>query len=101
MFESNYIEARGNRVKINDFGLQTVQKMLEFCETDNIKEFNGYECELFGIAHKYHVNDLLNFICNKMVKNVSSRNFDSCLQLAKMYDLNDFKEWLLKTSFSK
>uniref|UniRef100_A0AC35FHT0 BTB domain-containing protein n=1 Tax=Panagrolaimus sp. PS1159 TaxID=55785 RepID=A0AC35FHT0_9BILA len=101
MFESSFTEACENRVKINDFEPQTVQKMLEFCETDDIKEFNGYECELFGIAHKYLMNDLMSFICDKMVINVSFRNFDSYLQLAQMYDLNDFKEWLLKTSFSK
>uniref|UniRef100_A0A914QEA5 BTB domain-containing protein n=1 Tax=Panagrolaimus davidi TaxID=227884 RepID=A0A914QEA5_9BILA len=95
MFESTI----QNFVEITDFRYEVLQKMVEFCETDDIKEVKGYECELFKAAHKYQMNDLMEFSVEKMSENASSSNIFSYLQLAKTYNLKDFEEWCMQFAF--
>ena len=59
MLESNMIEANENRMEIIEFEPKVVEKMLEFCETDKIRNFENLEEEVFKIAHKYQIKDLM------------------------------------------
>uniref|UniRef100_A0A914Q027 BTB domain-containing protein n=1 Tax=Panagrolaimus davidi TaxID=227884 RepID=A0A914Q027_9BILA len=46
-------------IEITDFKSEVVQKMIEFCESHNIKDVNGCEDELFKISHKLQIPDLM------------------------------------------
>uniref|UniRef100_A0A914PPL7 BTB domain-containing protein n=1 Tax=Panagrolaimus davidi TaxID=227884 RepID=A0A914PPL7_9BILA len=95
MFEST----TENFVEINEFEVETVQKMIEFCETDNIKDVNGCESDLFKIAHKFQIPDLMEFAVEKMSENANTSNIFGYLQLAINYKLKDFEEWCMKFAF--
>uniref|UniRef100_A0A914QVW6 BTB domain-containing protein n=1 Tax=Panagrolaimus davidi TaxID=227884 RepID=A0A914QVW6_9BILA len=95
MFEST----TQNFVEITDFQFEVLQKMIEFCETDDIKGVNGYECELFKAAHKYQMNDLMDFVVEKMSEDADDSNIFSYLQLAKKYELKEFEKWCMKFAF--
>uniref|UniRef100_A0AC34F849 BTB domain-containing protein n=1 Tax=Panagrolaimus sp. ES5 TaxID=591445 RepID=A0AC34F849_9BILA len=86
----------GNFLEISDFKAVIIQKMVEFSETDEIKDFKGYEQELFKIAHKYQIPDLMEFVVEKMSENADPSNIASYLQLAKDYKLKDFEEWCMQ-----
>jgi hypothetical protein len=86
-------------VEIDEFEAEPVQKMIEFCETDNIKDVNGYESDLFKMAHKYQMNDLMEFAIEKMSENANISNIFNYRQLAINYKLKDFEEWCMKFAF--
>ena len=53
---NNFKETRENRMIIEDFDSETVEKMIEFFHTDRIKGFEGKE--LYKISDKYQIKSL-------------------------------------------
>ena len=59
MFESGMKEAKENAMDIPDFDYDVIKKMIDFCETDAVPTFQGLEEDVFKIAHKYNIQDLM------------------------------------------
>lgn len=59
MGSSNFKEGQENRVNIDDFEPEIIEKMIEFCETDKIEESQGYELGLYKIARKYQIESFM------------------------------------------
>uniref|UniRef100_A0AC34FP07 BTB domain-containing protein n=1 Tax=Panagrolaimus sp. ES5 TaxID=591445 RepID=A0AC34FP07_9BILA len=59
MFENDMKEKSDISVEIIEFKPEIVEKMVEYCENDFIKEHKDFEEELFKIAHKYQIFDLM------------------------------------------
>jgi antitoxin component of MazEF toxin-antitoxin module len=96
MFETEMKESFENCVIIKEFEPKIVEKMIEFCQTNTINEIENEEENLFKIAHKYQISDLMNFAVEKMAENISTENIQSRLQLATLYDLKAFKKWYMQ-----
>uniref|UniRef100_A0AC34GTQ8 AP-2 complex subunit sigma n=1 Tax=Panagrolaimus sp. ES5 TaxID=591445 RepID=A0AC34GTQ8_9BILA len=59
MFASNMKESIENRVRIPDFKAEIVEKMIEFCETDKVKNSKKIETDLYTIAQKYQMSSFI------------------------------------------
>ena len=59
MFDSGMKEAQENSMEINEFEPAIIEKMVEFCQTETIAAFDGQEEEVFKIAHKYQIQELM------------------------------------------
>uniref|UniRef100_A0A914Q9E0 Uncharacterized protein n=1 Tax=Panagrolaimus davidi TaxID=227884 RepID=A0A914Q9E0_9BILA len=88
-------ENTDNAVEIKEFKPEIVEKMIEFRENDDIKEYKNYEADLFKIAHKYEMIKLTDFAIEKMAENLSVDYAESRLQIANLYGLKDFKKWCM------
>uniref|UniRef100_A0A914PNT1 BTB domain-containing protein n=1 Tax=Panagrolaimus davidi TaxID=227884 RepID=A0A914PNT1_9BILA len=95
-FKDMFKAVTSDMTEITDAKPKVVQKMVEFCETDNIKEYEGYEDELLKLAHKYQIPDLVEFAVEKMSESANSENIFYYHQLALHYKLNNFEEWCKK-----
>ena len=52
-------EAHTDRLVVADCDPMAVQKMVEFCETNAIADFGGFEVELYKIASTYQIAELM------------------------------------------
>uniref|UniRef100_A0A914YW47 BTB domain-containing protein n=1 Tax=Panagrolaimus superbus TaxID=310955 RepID=A0A914YW47_9BILA len=95
MFETNMKETTDNVVEIPDFEFNIVQKMVEFCENNTILDCEGLEAEIFKIANKYLMDDLMEFAVTKMTDQASKENIKDYIELAKSFDLKEFEKWLM------
>ena len=59
MFEVDMKEALENRMEIPDFEPVVVQTMIEFCENDKVEDLHKLTEDVFKIAHKYQIEDLM------------------------------------------
>uniref|UniRef100_A0A914QRU3 BTB domain-containing protein n=1 Tax=Panagrolaimus davidi TaxID=227884 RepID=A0A914QRU3_9BILA len=100
MFETDMKEKVQNVVEITDFEAKIVQKLVEFCETDTVENLESCEIELFKIAHKYRIQELMDFAVGKMSENFTIAKIFEYLRLADLYtnELDDLKEWCLKVA---
>uniref|UniRef100_A0A914QSV1 BTB domain-containing protein n=1 Tax=Panagrolaimus davidi TaxID=227884 RepID=A0A914QSV1_9BILA len=96
MFEAEMKEKFENFVEIKEFAPKIVEKMIEFCETDNIKDLEDSEDDLFKIAHLYQIQQLMYFAVEKMAENIKNEKIVEYIQLANLYDLHEFKDWCLQ-----
>ena len=55
---NNFKETLENRMLIEDFDSETVEKMMEFLHTGKIKDFEGKEAELYKVSDKYQIKSL-------------------------------------------
>uniref|UniRef100_A0A914Y2C7 BTB domain-containing protein n=1 Tax=Panagrolaimus superbus TaxID=310955 RepID=A0A914Y2C7_9BILA len=92
-------EKSDNCVEIIEFNPEIVEKMIEFCESDDIKEYENCEEDLFKIAHKYEILVLMEFAVEKMAESLSFSNIEARLQIANLYDLKEFKKWCMQFVF--
>uniref|UniRef100_A0A914QEK3 BTB domain-containing protein n=1 Tax=Panagrolaimus davidi TaxID=227884 RepID=A0A914QEK3_9BILA len=98
MFETDMKEKVQNVVEIADFEAKIVQKLVEFCETDTVENLESCEIELFKIAHKYRIQELMDFAVEKMSEDITIAKIPEYLRLADLYtnELDDLKEWCRK-----
>uniref|UniRef100_A0AC34F524 BTB domain-containing protein n=1 Tax=Panagrolaimus sp. ES5 TaxID=591445 RepID=A0AC34F524_9BILA len=95
MFDSNMKETAENVVEIPDFEFNIVKKMVEFCENNTIIDCKGSEIEIFKIANKYLMDDLMEFAITQMADHASKDNIKEYIELAKFYHLKEFEKWLM------
>ena len=55
---TKFREAQENRMLIKEFDAKTMEKMVEFIHSDEIKDFEGKEAELYKISDKYQIKSL-------------------------------------------
>uniref|UniRef100_A0A914NDI0 BTB domain-containing protein n=1 Tax=Meloidogyne incognita TaxID=6306 RepID=A0A914NDI0_MELIC len=90
MFEQkNMKEARSGRIKIVDSSPECFKAMLEYFYSGEIdkKTIEKYSEDLFSVAHKYEVKQLMQICENYMAANIDATNFGKRCSYAELYRL--------------
>uniref|UniRef100_A0AC35GTK4 BTB domain-containing protein n=1 Tax=Panagrolaimus sp. PS1159 TaxID=55785 RepID=A0AC35GTK4_9BILA len=90
MFASNMKEAIENRVRIPDFKAEIVEKMIEFCETDKVKNSKKIETDLYTIAQKYQMNSFIKYSLQLLIDTMSFENACERLLVGLKYSDKEF-----------
>uniref|UniRef100_A0A914QCT1 BTB domain-containing protein n=1 Tax=Panagrolaimus davidi TaxID=227884 RepID=A0A914QCT1_9BILA len=94
MLESNFREAEENLVEITDNEPEIVEKMIEFCETDEIEITEGFEYELYQIAHKYQIDSFIKYTRDLLKSTLTFENTAERLKLAMICSDETLKAFL-------
>uniref|UniRef100_A0A914LMJ0 BTB domain-containing protein n=1 Tax=Meloidogyne incognita TaxID=6306 RepID=A0A914LMJ0_MELIC len=90
MFEQkNMKEAKSGKIKIVDTSPECFKAMLEYFYSGEIdkKTIEKHSEDLFAIAHKYEVKQLMEVCENYMAANIDAANFSDRCKYAELYCL--------------
>nr|CAD2187018.1 unnamed protein product [Meloidogyne enterolobii] len=90
MFEQkNMKEAKSGKIKIVDTSPECFKIMLEYFYSGEIdkKTIEKHSEDLFAIAHKYEVKQLMELCENYMAANIDAANFSDRCNYAELYSL--------------
>uniref|UniRef100_A0A914NBZ5 BTB domain-containing protein n=1 Tax=Meloidogyne incognita TaxID=6306 RepID=A0A914NBZ5_MELIC len=90
MFEQmGMTEAQNGKIKIVDSSPECFKAMLEYFYSGEIdkKTIEKYSDDLFSIAHKYEVKQLMEICENYMAANIDAENFSKFYLFAQFYHL--------------
>ncbi|CAK5077516.1 unnamed protein product [Meloidogyne enterolobii] len=91
MFEQmGMTEAQNGKIKIVDSSPECFKAMLEYFYSGEIdkKTIEKYSEDLFSIAHKYEVKQLMQICENYMAANIVAENFGKLCLFAEFYHLS-------------
>jgi len=90
MLQVDMIEAKSNKVKVDDIDPKTMRELLHFLYTNAVNvEFEANDdelCYLLQAAHKYEVTPLADYCESLMEKKLSLQNVVDRLSFADLYD---------------
>lgn len=90
MFENDMKEKRSGQMIIEDFSAETVEEMLEFLYTGELKSYeNGIN--VYSIACIYDIETLKEVAKKLIMLNIEESNAIEVLGLANLHNLNDMK----------
>ncbi|TRY75438.1 hypothetical protein TCAL_09507 [Tigriopus californicus] len=84
MFTHDSSEKETNEVIITDVQLKTLEKLLEFVYTDEIKDFEGLAHSLVYVADKYNMANLKTLAMNAAVRNLDTNNVSDYFALGEL-----------------
>lgn len=92
IFCHDTLEAKTNRVVIEDFDFKTVQELLRFIYSGNVVELKEVALNLLQAADKYNLLKLKQ-ICDEFLRrNVTVENVTDILNVADIYKCKELKE---------
>jgi len=71
---------------------ETMLQVLRFLYTGKIEDISGFESQLFNCAEKYELDDLMTFVAQSMIKNLSIDNVLKYVELADEFDEDELLE---------
>uniref|UniRef100_A0A915N1H7 BTB domain-containing protein n=1 Tax=Meloidogyne javanica TaxID=6303 RepID=A0A915N1H7_MELJA len=95
MFEQKYMEeAQNGKIKIVDSSPECFKAMLEYFYSGEIdkKTIEKYSEDLFSVAHKYEVKQLMEICENYMSANIDAENFNERCNYAEFYCLSKLEK---------
>ncbi|XP_043479762.1 speckle-type POZ protein B-like [Leptopilina heterotoma] len=91
MFNSKMSEELTSIVEIKDIKPKTFQQMLNFIYNVEIKDLNELALELFHVAWRYKLEELMANCISKLLENLSLETVIKTLEMADFYSLSDLK----------
>uniref|UniRef100_A0AC34FTU8 BTB domain-containing protein n=1 Tax=Panagrolaimus sp. ES5 TaxID=591445 RepID=A0AC34FTU8_9BILA len=82
MLDSNFKEAKKDLVEITDVEPEIVEKMIEFFENDKIEKTDGFELDLYKIAHKYQSDSFMKYTRDLLILTLTFENAAERLKIA-------------------
>jgi hypothetical protein len=83
-----------DRLRIADFQPKIIEKVVEFCNTDPIKDFENEETNIFAMAYSYKIPSLMAYASNAIVNNINTENAVARFKFSHFYHYAPLKTWL-------
>ena len=80
------IESKSGKVEIDDFKADTVETMVYFMYNDNVLDEKLVNPDLFRLAEKYNIKNLVDFCAKYLEENLSLENVLDVLVTSHLMD---------------